>query len=302
MASDTLLKRLAQDDILISDGALGTMLQQRGLEPGECPESWCISHPEIVEQIAAAYADAGANIVSTNTFGANAMKLQLYGLGGKVEEFNRAAAGLVKSAVGTRAYVAGSIGPTGHILQEEGGAITESDAYDAFRQQVLALAEGGVDALWLETMSSVAEASQAIRAAKENTDLPVACTFTFQSGPKGYRTMMGVSPERAVQESLAAGADIIGANCSSGIRDMIEVAKQMRAVCTNVPLLIQPNAGLPVVEDGRTLFKETPESMASGVPELVEAGANIIGGCCGTTPQHIAAIAKALAALKMPTA
>lgn len=295
MVLGNLLARLAHGDILVSDGALGTILQQKGIRPGECPEAWSISHPDVITRIATAYVDAGAEIVSTNSFGANAFKLKLYGLEDKVTEFNRAAAVLVRNAAGGRAYVAGSIGPTGQILKEEGGEITASELHDAYREQVLALLGGGADMILLETMSSVHEANQAIRAAREITNLPVACTFTFQSGPKGFRTMMGVKPERGAEESAAAGADIIGANCSTGISDMVAIAKQMRAACPKTPLLIQPNAGRPVLEDARTVYKEAPESMARRIPELLQAGVNIIGGCCGTTPEHIAAIAKAVA-------
>lgn len=296
-----LLERIAKGDVLICDGALGTMLQQRGLRPGECPESWCVSQPQVVTEIAAAYAGAGSEIVSTNSFGANRLKLKLHGFGDKVAELNRTAAELVRTAVGSRTYVAGSVGPTGQIVQEEGGEANAAELYDAFQEQIQALAAGGVDALWLETMSSLREATLAIRAAKENATLPVACTFTFQSGPKGFRTMMGLTPERAAKEALSAGADIVGANCSSGIEDMIHVARQMRAACPNAPLLIQPNAGRPVVEDGVTVFKETPESMAARVPELLQAGVNIVGGCCGTRPEHIAAIAKAVGNINAKT-
>jgi len=293
MAFNTLLTRLAH--VLVSDGAMGTMLQQQGLKPGECPESWCISRPDVVKRIAEAYVSAGSEIVSTNSFGANALKLGLYGLGDKVSKFNRGAAALVRSAVGSKGYVAGSAGPTGQILKEEGGEITPREVYEAFREQILALVDGGADTIWLETMSSLPEAILAIKAAKENTNRPVACTFTFQAGRKGFRTMMGVKPDLAAIQAMAAGADIVGANCSSGIADMIEITRQMRAACPNVPLLIQPNAGRPVVENSVTVFKETPEAMASRVPELVDAGANIIGGCCGTTPDHIVAIANAIA-------
>jgi 5-methyltetrahydrofolate--homocysteine methyltransferase len=296
--SSALRTRLVQRDILISDGALGTMLQQHGIEPGQCPESWCISHPEIVKGIATAYADSGSDIVSTNSFGANALNLKPYGLADKVLEFNRAAAMLVKGAVGSRAYVAGSVGPTGQILKEEGGEMSASEVYEAYKEQVLALVEGGVDTIWLETFSSLPEAIQGLRAAKDNANLPVACTFTFQAGPKGFHTMMGVKPDRAAREAAAAGADIVGANCSNGIAEMIDIARQMHAACPNLPLLIQPNAGKPTLENGRAVFKETPESMCSRVPELLQAGASIIGGCCGTTPAHIAAVAKALAHLR----
>ena len=165
--------------------------------------------------------------------------------------------------------------------------------YDAFKEQVVSLEAGGADAICIETMSSLGEAIQAIKAAKENTSLPVICTFTFEAGAKGFRTMMGVKPDRAAREAAAAGADVVGANCGNGIANMIEITREMRAAVPGVPILIHANAGAPVVEDGKAVFKETPEYMASRVQELIAAGANIIGGCCGTTPDHIAAMAKA---------
>lgn len=286
-----LLECLAAGRILISDGAMGTYLHARGLEPGECPESWNLSHPGVVRGIGEAYAAAGADIIQTNSFGGSAFKLKAYGLADRVAEFNRAAAALARQAVGERGWVAASIGPTGQIAEEEGGEVTAEDLYAGFAEQAAALAEGGADALCIETMSSLVEAVQAIRAAKDHTALPVFCTFTFEAGAKGFRTMMGVRPDRAAREALAAGADVIGSNCGNGIANMIEIARQMRALAPRVPILIQANAGVPVVEDGRTVFKETPEYMASRLRELVEAGANIVGGCCGTTPAHIAALA-----------
>ena len=292
----SLLERIAQKEILISDGALGTLLQARGLQPGECPESWCVTHPEILREIALAYLAAGSDLVTTNSFGGTAYKLSNYGMADKVAEFNRAAATLVREAVHDKAYVAGSIGPTGHIVAEEGGEATPADLYAAFKEQVVALAEGGVDAFCIETMLSLTEAIQAVTAAKENTRLPVMCTFTFEESPRGFRTMMGVTPERAAKEVAEAGADVVGANCGNGIAKMIEITWQMRAAVPDTPILIQANAGLPVLEGDKTVFKETPEQMASRVEELVEAGANIIGGCCGTTPAHIAAIAKVVRA------
>jgi len=292
----SLLERIAQREILISDGALGTLLQAQGLQPGECPESWCVTHPEILREIALAYLAAGSHIIETNTFGGNAYKLRNYGMANKVVEFNQAAAALVKEAVRDDGYVAGSVGPTGHIVEEEGGDVTPADLYAAFKAQVVALAEGGVDAFCIETMLSLTEAIQAVKAAKENTRLPVMCTFTFEESPRGFRTMMGVTPERAAREVAEAGADIVGANCGNGIAKMIEITRQMRAAVPNTPILIQANAGLPVLEGDKTVFKETPEQMASRVKELIEAGANIIGGCCGTTPAHIAAMARAVRA------
>jgi len=292
-----LLARIAQGRVLISDGAMGTLLQARGLAAGECPEAWCLSRPDVVRGIAEAYLEAGADLIETNSFGGSAFKLAPYGLADQVRLLNRAAARLAREAAGGRAYVAASVGPTGHIADEEGGDVTAEQLYAAFQEQILALAEGGADAICIETMSSLREAIQAIRAAKEGVSLPVICTFTFETGARGYRTMMGVKPDRAAREALAAGADIVGANCGNGIDQMIEIARQMRAAAPATPILIQANAGVPVIEDGKAVFKETPEYMASRVAALAEAGASIIGGCCGTKPAHIAAMAQAARAL-----
>jgi 5-methyltetrahydrofolate--homocysteine methyltransferase len=289
-----LLDRVAQGKILISDGAMGTFLHAKGLAAGECPESWCVSHPDVIQGIAEAYIAAGADIVETNSFGGTSYKLGMYGMSEKVRELNCAAAALAKRAMGGKGFVAASVGPTGHIVEDEGGDLTSEALYDAFKEQVLALAEGGADALCIETMSSLTEAVQAIKAARENTTLPVICTFTFEAGPKGFHTMMGLKPDLAASEAAAAGAHVIGANCGNGIANMIEIARQMRAAAPDAPILIHANAGTPVVEDGKTVFRETPEYMASRVPELVEAGASIIGGCCGTTPDHVAAMANAV--------
>jgi 5-methyltetrahydrofolate--homocysteine methyltransferase len=293
----SLMERIARGDVLVSDGAMGTFLHAKGLAPGECPESWCIAHPDVVRGIAEAYIAAGSDIVETNSFGGSRYKLKGYGLADRVREFNRAAAVLARQAISGRGYVAASVGPTGHIVEDEGGDVTPDQLHEAFKEQVIALAEGGADAICVETMSSIAEAQAAIRAAKENTVLPVICTFTFEAGAKGFRTMMGVKPDRAAREAAVAGADVVGANCGNGIANMIEITKQMRAALPTTPILIHANAGAPVVENGKTVFKETPEYMASRVRELIEAGANIVGGCCGANPSHILAIAAAVKAL-----
>jgi len=294
----TFRERVAQGDILISDGAMGTLLQAKGLKPGECPESWCVSHPDIVRSIHEAYAAAGSDIVQTNSFGGTCYKLKSFGLADKVEEYNKAAVALAKQAIANRGYVLASIGPTGRIDENEGGDATPQDLYNAFKQQVIALENGGADAICIETMASIIEASQAIRACKENTRLPVSCTFTFEASPRGFRTMMGLTPDRAAREAVAAGADIVGANCGNGIVNMIEITRQMRATQPTTPIVIQANAGMPVLEGDKTVFKETPEFMASKVPDLIRAGAQIIGGCCGTTPDHIAAMARAARACR----
>jgi 5-methyltetrahydrofolate--homocysteine methyltransferase len=286
-------EKVAQGDILISDGAMGTLLQAKGLKPGECPEWWCVSHPNVVKGIHEDYIAAGSDMVETNSFGGTCYKLKPYGLEDKVRELNLAAVALAKQAMAGRGYVAASVGPTGHIVEDEGGDVTPEDLYKTFKEQVVALEEGGADALCVETMASLSEAVQAIKAAKENTKLPVICTFTFEGGARGFRTMMGVTPERAAREAVAAGADIVGANCGNGIVNMIEIARQMRAAQPSTPILINANAGMPILEGEKTVFKETPEFMASRVPELIKAGAQIIGGCCGTTPEHIAAMARA---------
>lgn len=289
----SILDRVAKGEILISDGAMGTFLQAKGLKPGECPEAWCVSNPEAVKSIAEAYVSAGSDIVETNSFGGSSYKLKEFGLVDKVTEFNKAAASLAKAAMGEKGYVAASVGPTGQILEEEGGMVTEEDLYNAYKEQVIALAAGGADALCIETMMSAKEAVQAVKAAKENTSLPVICTFTFEKGARGYRTMMGVDPANAAKIAVEAGADIIGANCGNGIANMIEITKEMRAAAPETPILVHANAGMPVLEEGKTVFKETPADMAGRVRELIDAGANIIGGCCGTNPDHIRAMSEA---------
>ena len=288
-----LLDTLAAGELLIADGAMGTYLQARGLEPGECPESWCLSHPDVVREHAAAYLATGAQIVQTNSFGGTCLKLAGFGLAGQAHVLNVAAARLAKEVVGDRCLVAATVGPTGRILEDEGGDCAERDVFDSFREQVLALAEGGAAALCIATMSSVLEAALAIRAARENASLPVICTFTFAAGRRGFRTMMGVDPARATHEALAAGAHVVGANCGNGIAEMVEVAARIRAAAPVAPVLLRANAGAPVLENGRTVFKESPAQMAARVDDLVAARANVIGGCCGVTPEHVAAIARA---------
>lgn len=286
-----ILHEIKQNKILLSDGAWGTFLQAKGLKPGECPELWNITHRKDVLDIAESYLLAGSDIIETNSFGGSIFKLSHYGLGDRVSEINQAAATISREAAGNKKHVAGSVGPTGKMLLT--GDVTEKELYDAFREQAVALEKGGADIIIIETMTAIDEASLAVRAAKENTKCIVIVTMTFTRTPKGeYRTMMGVSPEEMVRSMKEAGAQIIGSNCGNGIEDMIGIVKAIRVADNEIPVIIQANAGLPELIDGETIFRESPEMMASFVPELIKAGANIIGGCCGTTPEHIREIGR----------
>ncbi len=286
----TILDKLNNNEILLSDGAWGTFLQDKGMMPGECPELWNITHRNEVLDIAKSYLLAGSDIIETNSFGGSIFKLSMYGLADRVGEINFAAAEISREAAGKKAYVAGSIGPSGKMVLM--GDVTEKELYDGFREQAVALEKGGSDIIIIETMSALDEASQAVRAARENTKCTVISTMTFSKTPRGeYRTMMGVSPVEMMAAMKAAGAHIIGSNCGNGIEEMIGIVKEIRSADNLIPVMIQANAGVPELIDGKTVFRESPELMASYVPELIKAGANIIGGCCGTTPEHIRAIA-----------
>jgi 5-methyltetrahydrofolate--homocysteine methyltransferase len=288
-----LLARLKRGDVLVGDGAWGTQLMARGLPPGQPPEWFALEKPEVLEEVARLYADAGADLVTTDTFGGTSFRLKLHGLDGERERVNRQAVEAVKRAVGTRCLVSGSVGPSGSLLEPYGD--TSPDAVEeAFAEQVVALASAGADVLCIETMSDLTEATRAVKAAKAAAPgVPVLATMTFEPTPRGYFTVMGVSVEKAVAGLEAAGADVVGSNCGTGIEDMIEVARAMTRA-TRLPLLIQPNAGLPQSRDGQVVYDQTPETMAARVPELLDLGVAIVGGCCGTTPDHVRAIRRAI--------
>ena len=284
--------------VLISDGAWGTFLQNKGLKPGDCPELWCVDRPDDVLDIARSYIEAGADMIETNSFGGSRFKLEHYGLADRTTELNESAARISRQAAGDGKWVIASIGPTGKMLLM--GDVTEDELYDGFKEQAVALAKGGADAICIETMSALDEASLAVRAARENTECEVICTFTFERTVKGeYRTMMGVSPIDAVKTALEAGAHIIGTNCGNGFEGMIDIVKEMRDVETGKPILVHANAGLPNNVNGVDIFPETPAQMAALVPDLIKARTNIIGGCCGTTPEHIRALRKAVDEIKI---
>jgi len=289
----SLVKRIKEKNVLISDGAWGTFLHQNGLQPGECPELWNITNSEAVFNIAKSYVDAGADMILTNTFGGSPNKLMHYGLEDRTYELNKAGAEISRKAAFNDNFVLGSIGPTGVILMM--GEVTEESLFEGFKTQAKGLADGGVDAIIVETMSAIDEAVLAIKAAKEVSNLEIICTFTFEKTVDGkYKTMMGVTPTQMVSVVKEAGADIIGANCGNGFENMIDIVKEIRSVDIETPVLIHANAGKPIFEDGKTVFPESPEIMASRVDELIKCGANIVGGCCGTTPEHISVISKKL--------
>ncbi len=289
----SILSELNKGNILVSDGAWGTELHKHGLKPGECPEYWNLTHFSEVLDVAKGYIDAGADIILTNSFGASPIKLAHYRLESLTVDLNKIAARISREAAGNNNFVMGSIGPTGVMLAA--GDVSEKEIYDGFCLQTKALAKGGADALCIETMVDPVEAGLAIKAARETTDCEIACTFTFGKSPSGkYHTMMGLSIDEAMKTAIEAGADIIGTNCGNGIDGMIDIVSEIRKIDKRTPVLVQANAGLPVFKNGQTVFKETPEQMAEKAAALIAAGANIIGGCCGTTPDHIREIVKAV--------
>ncbi|MBN2411735.1 homocysteine S-methyltransferase family protein [candidate division KSB1 bacterium] len=286
-------KKLKDKKVLVSDGAWGTFLHQKGLPAGQCPESWNLTHPDKVLDIPVQYIRAGADMVLTNSFGASPFKLKHYGLQDKVFAINKAAAEISRRAAGPDRFVLGSIGPTGVILMM--GEVSDQELYDGFKQQAKALEAGGADAACIETMSALDEAVIAVKAVKENTDMEIICTFTFEKTVNNdYRTMMGVSPADMLVMLKKKGVDIIGTNCGNGFQRMIDIVKEIRSMDLSIPLIVHANAGKPDVQDGKTIFPETPEKMAGFVPEIMAAGVNIIGGCCGTTPEHIRHIKQAV--------
>ncbi|MDR0385135.1 MAG: homocysteine S-methyltransferase family protein [Prevotellaceae bacterium] len=289
MARQRITEILKTGKVLVSDGAWGTALYLKGLMPGECPDEWSLTHPDEVEDIARSYILAGSDMVETNSFGANYYKLEHFGLQDMAEAINEAAARASRRAAGDDKHVIASAGPTGKLLMM--GDVTEDDMYRCFKVQAMALEKGGADAVCIETMSDAEEATLAIRAVKENTHLEIISTFTFEKTAQGeFRSMMGLTPVEAVRRAIDAGADIAGANCGNGMERMVEIVREIKTAFPNVYILVHANAGLPVNVNGEDVFPETPETMAAFVPQLLAAGANIIGGCCGTTPAHIKAI------------
>jgi 5-methyltetrahydrofolate--homocysteine methyltransferase len=280
-----MLKNLGDGKPLVSDGAMGSLLIERGLKAGTCPESMNLEKPEVLEEIAAAYLEAGADILHTNTFGGSGVKLASYSLDGKVKAINEIAVAAARKVAGDQAIVSASCGPTGKMLKPYGDADPETLS-ETFRRQLEIAIGAGVDAVTVETMTDLTEATLAVRAAKSvSPSTPVMATMTFDSTPRGFFTIMGVSIEQAARGLEEAGADVIGSNCGNGIEKMVAIAAELAKV-SSLPILIQANAGLPELRDDVVVYPESPEFMAEKSRALVDLGVAIIGGCCGTTPEH----------------
>jgi len=280
---------------LVADGGLGSELFKRGLAAGEVPETWNTAHPDRVRDVHLAYIKAGSRLVLTNTFGGNPVKLATAGLAERGDELNRAGADLLTAARPEGVFIAGDMGPTGDFL-EPVGTLTAAACVEAYRQQAAALAAAGVDALMIETMADLGEITAAIRGAREACALPVIASMTFEQDPSGggFHTMMGVTPEAFAAAAEKAGAAVIGTNCGRGAHESAGAAAALRRL-TALPILAKPNAGVPRVVNGRTVYDQSPAFMLPWYTRMLDAGVNIVGGCCGTTPEHIAALAALVA-------
>lgn len=282
---------LQQKGVLISDGAMGTELAKRGMKAGECSELWNIENPDKVLDVYKSYINAGSDIILTNTFGGSRLKLKKSGLEDMVKELNSEGVKMAKKAAeGTDTLIFGSVGPTGELM-EPFGEVTEKEIYDVFSEQIDAIVFAGADGIVIETMMSIEEAAAALKAAKKITDVPVVVSMTYSHSDSGFATMMGVKPAQAVQQLTKHSVNIIGANCGLGSKVMVELAKELRRL-TILPIWIKPNAGLPELVDGKTVYRETSEDLFQSISQIIEIGADIVGGCCGSTPEYIRLLAE----------
>jgi len=281
-----LIKSLIKSGPVVTDGSWGTQMQKRGLKRGECPDSWNLSHPERVLEVAQQYVDAGSQIILTNTFGGSRLALKKFELGEKTVEINMTGVEISKKAAGDRAYVFASIGPTGMMLVTR--ETTEEELQKVFEEQADAQARAGADGIIVETMIDVVEAKIAATAAKQ-TGLPVIVSMVYDSGENKDRTMMGDSPEQVLEELMSIGIDGIGANCGQGIEAFLSICSRLRQA-TDLPIWMKPNAGLPEIVDDKTVFRTTAREFVQYIPELIQAGAGFIGGCCGTDQEFVKAI------------
>jgi len=278
---------------ILLDGAMGTMLFAAGLETGESPEEWNVLHPEKVQAIHRAYIEAGSQVILTNTFGGSKVRLESHGLAERVHELNEAAAKNARAeadAADQIVVVGGSIGPTGQLLQPL-GTLTKDEAIKSFAAQAAGLASGGVDMFWIETMSDLEEVKAAIAGVRSVSDLPIAATMSFDS--HGH-TMMGIKPEQAAQTLHLEEIQFLGANCGTGSDELIKAIKAIKSTNPELPLIAKANAGIPVVMGTEVVYNGSPEVMADYAVKAWKEGARLIGGCCGSTPDHIKAMAEAL--------
>jgi methionine synthase I (cobalamin-dependent) len=286
-----LISWLRDRGVLVADGATGTMLQEQGLAAGTAPERWNLENREAVSALYRRYAEAGSDLILTNTFGGSSVRLKREGLAERVVEINRAAAELAVEAAGDGALAVGDIGPTGEMMAPL-GLLAYEDAVATFAQQAQGLAAGGVHAFLIETMSDLSEMQAAVEGVRRVSDLPILATMSFDT--KG-RTMMGVKPETAATALQSFGVDVMGANCGRTLTETLEAVIKMRQAVPDALLMAKPNAGLPRADGQNLIYDVTPEVMAEYALRFVqEAGISIFGGCCGSRPEHIHAIAKAL--------
>lgn len=285
-----LIEQLIAEGPIVTDGAWGTELQTRGLAIGDFPDAWNLTHPEPVAEVARAYVAAGSRVILTNTFGANRIRLAETELASDVVEINRRGVEISKASAAGNAFVFASIGPSGKMLMC--GDVSADELDEAFEEQARTLAAAGADALVVESMSDLEEAKIALAAAKR-TGLPVVASMVFDSGRDKDRTMMGQTPEQVADALTAVGADVIGANCGRGIEGFEKICARFTAA-TDTPLWIKPNAGLPEMRNGRTLYRTASDDFALHIPALCGARADFIGGCCGTNPSFVRAIRAAI--------
>jgi len=283
-------ERLAQKGVLVADGATGTNYQSMGMEPGLAPEEWLFVAPDRVVELHRAFADAGADILLTCTFGATPLRLTEGPLAGRAREVNLRAAELAREGAGRDRLVAGSLGPTGMLI-EPYGLLNREDAAAAYAEQAEALTEGGVDLLVLETIFAVEEAVWAVEGIRSSSSLPLVVSFSFDMGT---RTMMGLAPTDAVEAVVGLGVAGVGTNCGRSLADADLVVAEVLAAAGDVPVWVKPNAGVPKIVGADVVYEAGPEMLADHVARYVEQGARIVGGCCGSTPEHVAAIARAL--------
>ncbi|MBM01226.1 MAG: methionine synthase [Chloroflexi bacterium] len=279
------IEKIQSSNILLSDGATGTFLQTRGLEPGGCPELMNVEKEEAVIEMAQGYFNSGSDFVLTNTFGGSPFMLKKYGYEEKTYKFNKAGAKLAKSVCPKDKFVFGSIGPTGEFLKPLGN-ISDNEMADGFKNQINGLLDGGVDGLIFETQMAIEELVLGLRTAKSITNLPVIGSMVFDKGPRGFFTMMGVSPKQASSEIFDAGADILATNCGNGSEIMAELSKELVSY-SKLPVMVQSNAGIPKIIKGKVIYDEKPDFMAENYKKILSCGISIIGGCCGTSFDHI---------------